>query len=203
MNLLRPVFVASQPKAGTYLCANVLLELGYTGGPDGIMHISTGKYELYPYPGQPMFAEARANPRLVRHEVRYRKALTLVKKPNHFAVGHIGYQVNHRRFNDFKVILLTRPMQKIQQSLERWDQQSGRGPSNHKAVLRLAEDVANWKSKEHLMPDNLFKLTFDDMKSFNIERIDELQKWLGVDPIKDSKTVLENAMAKDSVTKVT
>ena len=127
----------------------------------------------------------------------------MVKKPNHFAVGHIGYQVNHRRFDDFKVILLTRPMQKIQQSLERWDQQSGRGPSNHKAVLRLAEDVANWKSKEHLMPDNLFKLTFDDMKSFNIERIDELQKWLGVDPIKDSKTVLENAMAKDSVTKVT
>jgi hypothetical protein len=138
----------------------------------------------------------------VRHEVQYRKALTLVKKPNHFAVGHIGYQVNHRRFDDFKVILLTRPMQKIQQSLERWDQFSGRPPSNHGAVLRLAEDVANWKSKEFLMRDNLFQLTFDDMKSFNLERIDELQKFLGVDPIKDSKTVLENAMAKDSITKI-
>tara|TARA_A100001015_G_C15011738_1_gene723434 strand:+ start:377 stop:514 length:138 start_codon:yes stop_codon:yes gene_type:complete len=42
----------------------------------------------------------------------------------------------------------------------------------------------------------------EDMKSFNIERIDELQKWLGVDPIKHSKTVLENAMAKNSITKI-
>jgi len=202
MDLLKPVFVVSQPKAGTYLLANILLELGFTGGPDGIMHISIGKYERYPYPDQPMFAEARANPQLVRTLLHWKYSLGYARRPNHFAVSHLTWRVNQKHLREFNVILLTRPIKKIKQSLERWDQQSGRGPSNHDAVLRLAEDVANWKSKEFLMRDNLFQLTFDDMKSFNIERIDELQKFLGVDPIKDSKTVLENAMAKDSITKV-
>jgi len=199
MESRRPVFVISQPKAGTYLMANILLELGYTGGPDGIMHISNGKYETYPYPGTPGFFRARTDPNSVRTEMHWHKSIEFVKKPNHFAVGHIDWRRNHKRFLSFDIILLTRPIKKIKESLERWDEFSGRAPSNHGKVLRLAEEVGNWRSKKHLIP--IFELTYDDMRNCNVERIDELQEFLH-SPKMDSKTIVENALAKDSVTKV-
>ena len=85
------------------------------------------------------------------------------------------------------------------QSLERWDKFSGREASNHSKVLRLAEEVGNWRSKKDIIP--IFELTYDDMRNCNVERIDELQEFLHA-PKKDSKTIVENALAKDSVTKV-
>ena len=199
MALRKPVFVLSQPKAGTYLMANILLELGYTGGPDGIMHISNGKYETYPYPGTPGFFRARTDPNSVRTEMHWYKSIEFIKKPNHFAVGHIDWRRNHERFRPFDIILLTRPMKKIKESLERWDEFSGRGRSNHSKVLELAENVGNWRTKKHLIP--IFELTYDDMRNCNVERIDELQEFLH-SPKMDSKTIVENALAKDSVTKV-
>ena len=55
MHLTNRVFVISQPKAGTYLMANILLELGYRTGTietfEGIKHLSRGKIEIYPLPG--------------------------------------------------------------------------------------------------------------------------------------------------------
>jgi len=199
MDSRRPVFVLSQPKAGTYLMANILLELGYTGGPDGIMHISNGKYETYPYPGTPGFYRARTDPNSVRTEMHWYKSLDLIKKPNHFAVGHISWAKSPHRFADFDVILLTRPLKKIKESLDRWDEFSGRGASDHDKVLELAEQVGNWRSRKDMMP--IFEITYDDMRNCNVERIDELQEFLKT-PKKDSKTVVENALARDSVTKV-
>ena len=127
------------------------------------------------------------------------KTLELIKKPNHFAVGHIDWRRNQDRFRSFDIILLTRPLKKIKQSLERWDKFSGREASNHSKVLRLAEEVGNWRSKKDIIP--IFELTYDDMRNCNVERIDELQEFLQISK-QDSKTIVENALAKDSVTKV-
>ena len=44
--------------------------------------------------------------------------------------------------------------------------------------------------------------TFDDMKNYNVEKIDQLQKYLGIVDLYDSKSVLQKALSKDSVTKV-
>lgn len=199
----RPVFVFSQPKAGTYLLANVLLELGYTGGHDGIMHISRGKYEVYPYPGTKGFLRARADPNSVRINMHWYESINKVKKAKHFAVSHLPWLLNHTRFFDFKVILLTRPIDEIKASLDRWDKFSGRPLSNHKKTLYAASEVARWTEKKMLMPKkSMFELEFADMKEMKTERIDALQKFLGIDPLQDSARVLIDALRKDTITKV-
>ncbi len=204
MVLRRPVLVVSQPKAGTYLLANVLMELGFDPGPDGIMHIGTGKIETYPLPGKDGYNDARKNPSLVRQEQWWGDTVKqLSTKPNRFAVGHLPFRLNKRYFDNINVILLTRPIDQIKQSLERWDQISGRTPANHSKVINLAKDILNWKhTKKFWMQDNFFKLSFSDMKDHNIGRIDQLQKFVGIDPIQDSGIVLSNALRKPSLTKV-
>ena len=204
MVLRRPVLVVSQPKAGTYLLANVLMELGFDPGPDGIMHIGTGKIETYPLPGKNGYNDARKNPSLVRQEQWWGDTLKkLSTKPNRFAVGHLPFRLNKRYFDNINVILLTRPIDQIKQSLQRWDQISGRTPANHGKVITLAKDILNWKhTKKFWMQDNFFKLAFSDMKDYNIGRIDQLQKFVGMDPIQDSGIVLSNALRKPSLTKV-
>ena len=185
MALPKPVFIISQPKAGIFLLANILLELGFTGGPDGIMHIKNDKYELYPYPGMHLFATARTNPSLIHNHLHWQHSLKLVQHPNHFAVGYVSANSDPEHLKEFNVVLLTRSLEKIKQSMQRWNS------SNHSEVLHLAENVAKWKNKE--FQNNMFQLTFDNM---NLKRIDELQKFLGLDLIKDSKTILQNALVR-------
>ena len=48
----------------------------------------------------------------------------------------------------------------------------------------------------------MFELEFADMKEMKTERIDALQKFLGIDPLQDSARVLIDALRKDSITKV-
>ena len=103
----------------------------------------------------------------------------------------------------FKIILLTRPIEEIKSSLDRWDKFSGRGPSNHKKTLHNAVEVAKWTEKKFLMPKGtMFELEFADMKEQKTERIDALQKFLNLDPLQDSARVLIDALRKDSITKV-
>ena len=204
MVLRRPVLVVSQPKAGTYLLANVLMELGFDPGPDGIMHIGTGKIETYPLPGKDGYDEARSNPSSVRQEQWWGDTVRqLATKPNRFAVGHLPFRLNKKYFEDINVILLTRPIEQIKQSLERWDKISGRTPANHGKVINLAKDIEHWRAtKKFWKTDNFFKLAFSDMKDRNVGRIDQLQEFLGVNPIQDSGIVLSNALRKPSLTKV-
>ena len=203
MPLRRPVLVVSQPKAGTYLLANVLMELGFDPGPDGIMHIGTGKIETYPLPGKDGYNDARKNPSLVRQEQWWGDTVRqLATKPNRFAVGHLPFRLNKKYFEDINVILLTRPIEQIKQSLERWDKISGRTPANHGKVIKLAKDIEQWRAtKKFWKTDNFFKLAFSDMIDRNVGRIDQLQEFLGVNPIQDSGIVLSNALRKPSLTK--
>ena len=48
----KKIIILSQPKAGTYLCANLLQELGF--GFDGY-HLARKKYHKYPPPTDPLF----------------------------------------------------------------------------------------------------------------------------------------------------
>jgi len=115
----------------------------------------------------------------------------------------LPWLLNHTRFFDFKIILLTRPIDEIKASLDRWDKFSGRQPSNHKKTLYAASEVARWTEKKRLMPKkSMFELEFADMKEMKTERIDALQKFLGIDPLQDSARVLIDALRKDSITKV-
>ena len=206
-HLLNKVFVISQPKAGTYLMANILMELGYgTGNIDtfqGIKHISRGKVEIYPLPGCAGFEEARKFPEKYRLMQGFSRSVDTILK-GEFAVAHVRPEegMSHYKIRTFKKIFLERSTQGIEQSLFRWDSYSGRSPSNKKDVLRQATRILQWKNSDYHGTGGLFQLTFDDMKNYDVEKIDQLQKFLGIVDLYDSKSVLQKALSKDSITKV-
>ena len=74
--------------------------------------------------------------------------------------------------------------------------------SNKKDVLRHANMLLKWKNDRYHHTGGLFCLTFDDMKNYNVEKIDELQKFLGIVDLYASKLVLQKALSNDSITKV-
>ena len=206
-HLSNRVFIVSQPKAGTYLMANILMELGYeTGNIDtfeGIKHISRGKVEIYPLPGSEGFEEARKFPERYRLMQGFSRSVDTIIK-GEFAVGHVRPEegMSYDKIRNFKKIFLESSSQGIEQSLLRWDSYSGRSPSNKKNVLRQAVRMLQWKNSKYHGTGGLFQLTFEDMKNYDVEKIDQLQKFLGIVELYDSKLVLQKALSKDSITKV-
>ena len=207
MHLTNRVFVISQPKAGTYLMANILLELGYRTGTidtfEGIKHLSRGKIEIYPLPGCEGFEESRKFPERYRLWQGFSRSADTINK-GEFAVGHVRPDKgeSHLKLRHFRKIFLERSPHDIEQSLFRWDSYSGRSPSNKKDVLRHANFMLKWKDSRYHHTGGLFCLSFDDMKNYNVKKIDELQKFLGVVDLYDSKSVLQKALSNDSITKV-
>ena len=62
--------------------------------------------------------------------------------------------------------------------------------------------MLQWKNSKYHGTGGLFQLTFEDMKNYDVEKIDQLQKFLGIVELYDSKLVLQKALSKDSITKV-
>ena len=206
-HLSNKVFIISQPKAGTYLMANILLELGYRTGTietfEGIKHLSRGKIEIYPLPGCEGFEESRKFPERYRLWQGFSRSADTINK-GEFAVGHVRPDKgeSHFKLRHFRKIFLERSPHDIEQSLFRWDSYSGRSPSNKKDVLRHANMMLQWKNSDYHGTGGLFQLTFEDMKNYDVEKIDQLQKFLGIVDLYDSKSVLQKALSKDSITKV-
>ena len=201
-HLKNKVFILSQPKAGTYLMANILMELGYRCGNidnlHGIKHCSRGKVEIYPLPVQPGFERSRTHPEDFRLWMGFKRTAETINK-GEFAVGHLLPHIggSSGTLRDYKKILLTRNEKDISDSLYRWDKFSGRSPSNKKDVLQHAKLMWSW-TQEH----KVFHITFEEMMSSDIGKLDALQEYLDVQDIKDSKQIYEQAKIKDSVTKV-
>ena len=187
--------------------ANILLELGYGTGEidtfEGIKHISRGKVEIYPLPGCEGFEEARTYPNKYRLWQGFSRTCDTILK-GEFAVGHVepNKGLSYDKLRNFKKIFLERSPQAIEQSLLRWDSYSGRSPSNKKDVLRHANKMLQWKNSDYHGTGGLFSMTFEDMKNYNVGKIDELQKFLGIVDLYDSKLVLQKALSNDSITKV-
>ena len=206
-HLSNKVFIISQPKAGTYLMANILMELGYRTGTietfEGIKHLSRGKIEIYPLPGCEGFEESRKFPERYRLWQGFSRSADTINK-GEFAVGHVRPDKgeSHLKLRHFRKIFLERSPRDIEQSLFRWDSYSGRSPSNKKDVLRHANMMLQWKKSDYHGTGGMFCLTFDDMKNYNVKKIDELQKFLGVVDLYDSKSLLQKALSNDSITKV-
>ena len=166
-------FIVSQPKAGTYLAVNILRELGFRFKR---YHLSEKKYYRYPKPGDPAFRMATTD---------------------EIGVGHLAYTpFNEQCLRPYKKILLTRPEKEILESVQRWEQYTGRPPSNPGNIKHRCRAVQNWR----LQPD-VFHMTFADMRECNVARIDQLQEFLEVEK-QDSRTVVKRALAAPSKTKI-
>ena len=188
------VLVISQPKSGTYLCANLLKEfdLNFTG-----LHLSQRKYEQYP---QDNLQDVRNNLSDYRHRTDLNESIKMINN-NSFAVGHIGYSdSNAELLSDFKKILITRPANERIESGMRWAVMH-QGKSTHWTKEKLEQRYNDGDHEGWLNENNVFHITFNDMKNKNISRINQLQEFLFGSKMYDSNISIDNALNKDSLTK--
>lgn len=184
------ILVVSQPKAGTYLCGNILEELGFQ---HSYIHISEGKYEKYD-PNN-MVAN-RKNPGKFTHKSNVVKAIELIK-PGWFGMTHVQRNQNiDKAVKDYKIIFLERDFASAKESWGRFVKQSNRPANNPKMNKKYFERLQSWKK----LP-NCYTLTFDQMISSDPTPISMLQKWLWGECRYNSRQVMANAKSKDSLTK--
>lgn len=97
---------------------------------------------------------------------------------NSFAVGHIGYSdSNAELLSDFKKILITRPANERIESGMRWAVMK-QGKSTHWTKEKLEQRYNDGDHEGWLNENNVFHITFNDMKNKNISRINQLQEFI-------------------------
>ena len=193
------IFVISQPKAGTYLCANILNELGFVFCG---MHMGEKKFEVYPAPSSKKYARAMkklifARPINFEHRVPLTKSIRKIL-PGQYAVGHLVYnKENQSILKKIKKIMLTRPIDEILVSVQKWDKHTQRKVSNLETMKDRCAKIEPW-----MQDPEVFHMTFDQMK-IDAGRINQLQKFLGIKKKHDSAEVIKQALSKPSMTKIT
>lgn len=178
-------FIISQPKAGTYLLSNVLIELGIKPTH---LHISNKKYEDY----SSKDADAVKNPKKYSKNIPIQQSLKLIEN-NSFAVGHLPH--NNKTeilLKDFKKILLTRNVKSIKKSWHRFNKDYQRENDFNEELLKRIE---LWKNC------NIFHITFEELISKDIRKLDSLQLFLFNKINLNSAIALNNALNSDSLTK--
>ena len=187
-------FIISQPKAGTYLCANILKELGFHFHNN---HFSEKHFAIYPPVGSPGLAEKLENPHRARVRYPLQQSLPRIKS-GQVGVGHLVYKHDtEKRLRKFYKIVLTRDKKDILASMERWTKFSKRPPANLNAVLDTADRILPWIKRQ-----GVFHMTFNDMKNMNLDKINKLQSFLRIYHSLGSETLIKRALAEPSITKV-
>jgi hypothetical protein len=167
--------IVSQPKSGTYLCANILQNLGLTFT---YMHLGIDTYDKY----DPNNLEnGRKDPRKYRQRLHITEAQKLIGD-NEFAVTHSAAQVNTPLFDEFKKIVLYRNKSEAADSYNLWIKESGRPWPRRTIIQQIDETIPN-----------SFSLAFDDMVNKNIDAINDLQKYLFGAIVFDSLSVIEKS----------
>lgn len=191
----KKIIILSQPKAGTYLCANLLQELGF--GFDGY-HLARKKYHKYPPPTDPLFKMALKDPKHVEYKIRLKESIKSIAEGS-FAVSHLIYNpTTESLLQGFHKICITRPENEIFDSLKRWEKATGRPPANMIPTVARIHGVAKWIGRA-----NVFHITYNDMKNCNVDKIDQLQQFLGLTNPMHSKQLCDRALKRDSKTKIT
>jgi hypothetical protein len=177
--------IISQPKSGTYLCANLLQEFGIKFGGHHLNEYNYQRYDL----GN--LHKGLIDPIEYTFTEHISKSIGRINN-NYFAVTHLNYTDElFALFRPFKKIIITRPQNEIRESYERFKGiRGGKGP--FEAVLQ-----------QHYWLDypNTFHLTFNDMIEKNIKVIDELQDFLFNNRLHNSRKCIRNALRNDSLTK--
>ena len=181
-------YIISQPKAGTYLTSNLLVEFGLY--QTGIHASRNGSYQHYD------LTDPDARNR-VPHYTRQGTLPDIVNSlPDQgFAVGHVQYTAGHvAALQPCKKILVTRPYQDIPESFERWS-----AMKNHKKMSFNQEHynrIASW-----MVEPDVFCLNFYDMIERNTLRVDQLQEFLFGEIRYHSGNAIEGALNAPSLTK--
>lgn len=176
--------IISQPKAGTYLCANLLVEFGLTHLP---MHLNKWRYEYYI--GKELYRRVNSP---------FTEAVKKVRD-NQFVVTHVSAVPEHQEaIQDFKKIIVTRDLQERLESWARWTTEPNKKLLSHEKEWNAHNGKRHWARQK-----GCFVIDFKDFKEYNIEKIDQMQRYLFGRIHYDSKACLTAAMEKDSLTKFT
>lgn len=185
-------FIISQPKAGTYLCSNVLKNFGIN---QSYLHLNMNHYSKYfeKIDGQ----EKKFEKKLIK--IPLNESIKLIKD-NSFAVGHIPYDSSTEvLLKDFKKILITRNISDCKESWRRFSKESRFAKGNfykNKANQYRYKKISEWENIEEV-----FHINFDDIINENIKKIDELQVFLFHQNFFLSEEILKKSLNEDSLTK--
>lgn len=185
-------FIISQPKAGTHLCGNLLREFELDFNGRQLSNIA-----MYDYGGKNM-EKGRKDPTSVKKKMKFAQGITKIKE-NEVALGHIEHTAEkEKQLKDFKKVLMLRDLDTTLESWKRWGKASGRNsdPGKHTSK-EFRKNIEKWKD----IP-GVFTMNFYDIKNKNVEKVDQLQKFLFGKIKFDSSQAIENALAKPSTTKV-
>lgn len=184
-------FIISHPKSGTYLCSNLLVELGFK--QSGLHLLNEKRYYEYDLFNDKAMHHSVFK-RYIKNGVSLIDNLALIDEES-FAVGHIHYnETICPHFQKFKLLYVSRDNDERMKSYKRMDKEFGRGcPSSLKFHLENKK-ISPWSN-------HAFNLSFEDMINKNTSKIDDLQIYL-FDEIKyDSDNIITLALNKPSITK--
>jgi hypothetical protein len=190
------MIIISQPKAGTYLCSEIVKNLGLH---QTYMHLSQLFYSQYD--SDRMF-ESRRFPKKFQVKKPLEESVDLIE-PNSFAVTHVDCTPeNIKLFDRFKKVVLVRDINEILVSRKRWLQESGRAVTNSgkqkpkKWTRERIERLSDWTKV-----DNTFVLQFNQMIGKDVEAIDRLQLFLFNEIKHNSLDVIEKSLQAETFTK--
>lgn len=175
-------FIISQPKAGTYLAANILKNLSIENSH---LHFDINLVRRF---------RKLEDFDVVGHS--FSSGIKKELKPNQFAVGHIPCDEEHTKpLQKVVKILITRNRKDIKKSAQRYLKETG---LDVKSIInnKFLDDIERWK-----YDPNVFHITFEEIINKDIKKIDDLQIFLYGKVIHNSATVLERALSEDSLTK--
>ncbi|MGY8864453.1 MAG: hypothetical protein ACKVJK_02360 [Methylophagaceae bacterium] len=188
-------FIISQPKAGTYLCANLLKNFGMVATG---MHVKSGKYRVYDIT-QPLPAFEKKNDlkkyiQSVTHQIGSFQSIIDLMPTDGFAVGHLGYEGKYiKPLRGVKKILLTRPHEQHKESIKRFqDEMYGDTAVTEEAY----HDIECWRDE-----DDVFELTFNDLIKPKYAKLRKLQTFLFGEVKHDEVAAIHKALAAPSPTK--
>lgn len=208
------VLVTSIPKAGTYLMAEILKDLGLkTTG----MHLLQDFYTDY---SQATLEEARNSPESLKRPVPLENSLENVA-PGSFAVSHIACEERMTELTrDFKRIFLYRELRTCLVSHQRFFFKTKRGDPNHnnwitvaspkKRMLGFLRELGSYIVSHNyqsmlgwLKHPGTLSIRYEDLAAGNEQsanNVDLIAWYLNLDHI-DSQAILENALSADTLTK--
>ena len=184
------VAIVSQPKAGTYLCGNLLQCLGLEFA---MIHAREHNYTKVH--------------KKKEYQLKYLRKQK-VKSPLDETVKLVDqnqYFVSHLECNEytknvlrpFKKILLLRDLESCVKSWEKWARVVNKSNETEMLDPDFRNNVKKWENQE-----GVFTMSFYDMKNKNHKVIDRLQHFLFDCVTVDSTLALHNALEMDSLTKV-
>lgn len=174
--------ILSQPKAGTYLCANLLIRLGisYQG-----LHLNKNRYQQY-----------FRNEKIKSENKRFNDSIKLVNE-NEFCVSHVSAEPNIvESLSKFKKVVLTRDYNERLASWQRW-----KGLSSNNIPRKLLGYQTSWDQFNWLDENDIFHLTFNDIIDINVPVLDRLQIYLFEKVILNSTIITQDAKNDHSLTK--